>query len=128
MAGAIVFSEDSVRPSCWQQLGLGVWFLSPQRPLGLSLLLPRYLPVNLVLEALGVWRGVQEGKLQQEPSKAATHRGKHQCDKHSKELIHGLRCSTALTLGYEWEHSLQAISISLVGGQCSHQDSQDGPQ
>lgn len=43
MAGAIVFSEDSVHQSCWQQLGLGVWFLSSQRPLGLSLLLPRYL-------------------------------------------------------------------------------------
>lgn len=39
-------------------------------------------------------------------SKAATHRGKHQCDKHSEELIHGLRCGTPLTLGYEWKHIL----------------------
>lgn len=101
--------------SCWQQLGLGVWLLSPQGTLGLGLLLSRhlqsregcrkvpgslrrspqtrkeasgnpkvrqgdreghlgdklgavsYLPENLVLEALGVWRGVQEGKPQQEP-------------------------------------------------------------
>jgi hypothetical protein len=41
-------------------------------------------------------------------SKAATHRGKHQCDKHSEELIHGLRRGTPLTLGYEWKHTLQA--------------------
>lgn len=40
LAGAILSSEDS---ACWQQLGLAVSLLSPQRPLDLSLLLSGHL-------------------------------------------------------------------------------------
>lgn len=92
------------------------------------LMFSRHLPVNLVLVALGVWRGVQDGQPQQEPSKAPTHRGKCQCDKQPEELVHGLRRGTALALGYEWKHTLQAISISFTGGQPSHKATQEGSQ
>lgn len=43
-------------------------------------------------------------------SKAPTHRGKCQCDKQPEELVHGLRRGTALALGYEWKHTLQAAA------------------
>lgn len=41
-------------------------------------------------------------------SKAAPHRGRHQCDKHPKELINCLRGGAALASGYEWKYILQA--------------------
>lgn len=41
-------------------------------------------------------------------SKAAPHRGRHQCDKHPKELINCLRCGAALAGSYEWKYILQA--------------------
>lgn len=41
-------------------------------------------------------------------SKAAPHRGRHQGDKHPKELINGLRGGAALAGGYEWKYILQA--------------------
>lgn len=41
-------------------------------------------------------------------SKAAPYRGRHQCDKHPKELINCLRGGAALASGYEWKYILQA--------------------